>query len=79
MKKLLVLAMVLGLLMVEEARADGAWVLWEKNDLEGYQTDTDPKTPYTWGTNPAKKHYYNFPGEYKMNEAFPIIIYVERN
>jgi hypothetical protein len=30
MKKLLFLAMVLGLFMVGTARAEGAWVLWEK-------------------------------------------------
>lgn len=37
MKRLLVLVMVIGLFTVGTARADGAWVLWEKGWAEGYQ------------------------------------------
>jgi hypothetical protein len=36
MKKLIILAMMLGLFMVGTARADGAWILWYKYDQISY-------------------------------------------
>ena len=33
MKKLILLAMVIGLFTVGEAKADGAWVLWQKAEI----------------------------------------------
>jgi hypothetical protein len=40
MRKLIMLAMVIGLLVVGEARADGAWVLWESSGSVNNQTWT---------------------------------------
>jgi len=35
-KMMIVLAMVIGLLMAGEAKAEGAWVLWESHSSDGY-------------------------------------------
>ena len=68
MKKLIMLAMVLGLFMVGTAKADGAWVLWQRLDYNKYSSSSG-KWNMDYGTWSVYSAYPSYQACIEAEEA----------